>query len=106
MSLVAVALAQVTVTAGPASGAPLRKCATAEFASGALIVKGVSCSGATRILHRALAHPGCRPKEGYGRGCYGFTKVGAWHCSGLFPGEGFDLTCRSDGRRIHGSAGG
>lgn len=85
------------------------RCNDPAFASGALIVKGVSCRAAAKVIKRALARPGCRPSEedaARGRGCFGTTKVGEWTCKGLFPGEGFDLRCLSGKRRVHGSAGG
>lgn len=109
--VVSLALATVllAVLATPSYPAATRNCHNAAYASGELVVKGVSCSAAARILTKALAHPGCRPSKAdamLGRGCNGSTRVGLWRCTGLFPGEGFDLRCHSGARRIHGGAGG
>lgn len=93
----------------PATGADARRCNVSEFASGELIVRAVSCRAAVKVLHRALAHPGCKPTAAdatSGRGCNGTTRVGKWVCRSLFPGEGYDLRCRSGARRIHARAGG
>lgn len=106
--LVALLLAAVSATS-VASAAPVRRFSNPEFASGGLIVKGVSCIAATRVIHRALKKPGCTPRPAdaaLGRGCYASTRVNGWACKGLFPGEGYDLKCRKGARRIHGSAGG
>jgi hypothetical protein len=92
-----------------APAAAVHKCHLSQFASGALIVRGITCRAAATVVNRALARPGCRPSAAdarLGRGCYGTTRFGLWVCSGLFPGEGFDLRCRSGARRIHASAGG
>jgi hypothetical protein len=96
-------------TVAAAAPAKVRKCDLVEFASGLLIVRGVSCRAAATVIHRALEHPGCTPTgavASLGRGCPGTTRVGRWRCSGLFPGEGYDLRCHSGARRIHGGAGG
>lgn len=105
----------LVVGATPATGvaatpdASTRRCNDPAFASGELTVRGVSCRTGARIIRRALARPGCTPTKEDAeshRGCYGATRVGKWRCTGLFPGEGFDLRCRSGKRRIHGGAGG
>lgn len=97
-----------TGSPGEAS-AKSRRCNDPTFASGELVVKGVSCRRAARVIRRALDRPGCTPtaeQKRLHRGCYASTRVGRWRCKGLFPGEGFDLRCRSGARRIHGGAGG
>ena len=106
-----VALATVLLLAGSSSQglAAQHRCHQRAFASGELTTKGISCTDGARVITRALARPGCKPTAEdamSARGCYGSTRVGSWTCSGLFPGEGFDLRCKSGKRRIHGSAGG
>ncbi len=108
LALIALLVAASSATAS-ASASPTRRCNNAEFASGGLFVRGVSCSAAARVIHRALRNPGCTPRPAdaeLGRGCNGATRVGAWTCKGLFPGEGYDLKCQAGTRRVHGSAGG
>jgi hypothetical protein len=102
-------LAALVGGAPGASAAASSRCGNAEFASGELIVTGVSCSAAVKVVHQALKHPGCKPtakQNASGQGCYGTTKVSGWRCSGLFPGEGYDLKCRKGSKRIHAGAGG
>jgi hypothetical protein len=98
----------VALTAN-AGAAARHRCHNPQFASGELVVKGVSCRRGSRVIHLALDHQPCQPsrrdRESY-RGCYGSVRVAGWRCHGLFPGEGFDLHCRKGSRRIHGGAGG
>jgi len=74
-----------------------------------LIAKNVSCSAAKRIQKRALAHPGCTPtaeQKSNFEGCYSSRRYGRWTCRGLWPGEGYDLRCKSGRRVVHASGGG
>jgi hypothetical protein len=105
------ALALVVAAPAGATGvsAAAHRCSNPAFASGELVVTRVGCDRAERIIHRSLKHQPCQPSkrdQQSGRGCYGHNRVGHWRCHGLYPGEGFDLHCRSGKRRIHGGAGG
>lgn len=89
---------------GPAIAVGAHRCP--GYDSGGLFVTGVKCSTADRVVQSALRHPGCRSNPHSGRGCRGTTHVRGWRCSGLFPGEGFDLYCISGRRKFHAGAGG
>ena len=99
----------VLISGATASAASSTRCKQKEFASGELVVTGVTCRSAVKVVHNALKHPGCTPSandRANGRGCNGTTVVNGWRCTGLFPGEGYDLKCRKGARRIHAGAGG
>lgn len=108
--LIATALLALTIfSTAPASASSYHRCNLKAFASGELVVKGVSCKRGERVINAALRRPGCTPSAEdaeLGRGCYASTRFGKWRCSGLFPGGGFDLKCRSGRLRVHGGAGG
>jgi hypothetical protein len=110
IGVVAVLSLVVGVATPSASATSAARCNNAEFASGELTVTGVSCSSAVKVIHKALQHPGCTPsakQRANSQGCNGSTKVNGWTCSGLFPGEGYDLKCRKGKKmRIHAGAGG
>jgi hypothetical protein len=106
---VVVAFLAAGAAVAPAGAASAHRCHLPEFASGELVVKGITCTAAARIVHRALRAPGCTPttaQAAHGEGCRGTTKVRPWTCTGLFPGEGYDLRCHAGSRRIHAGAGG
>jgi hypothetical protein len=107
--LVTLFVVLLAVGASGTATARSQQCSDSYFASGELVVRGVSCEAGKKVILRALKRPPCTPSREdaqLGRGCYGSNRVGKWRCSGLFPGEGFDLKCRSGKRRIHGGAGG
>ena len=103
-------LAAAALLCTPAAhAASSQRCSAAAYASGELVVRGISCSGADRVIKAALKKPGCTPTSAQserGEGCKGSTRVRGFRCTGLFPGEGFDLRCRAGSRRITASAGG
>ncbi|MEI2701667.1 MAG: hypothetical protein V9E83_04605 [Baekduia sp.] len=94
------------LAAPPALAAKTRSCSAPAYGiAGFLRVRGdVSCRAADSVIQQAQRKPVC---QSHGeRGCTGTTRVSAWTCKGLFPGEGFDLVCTSRGRWIHGAGGG
>ena len=89
--------------------APVTVARRCRLSGGEMTVSHIGCRAATKVVHRALRHPGCRPSQSdreLGRGCHGTTRFDGWTCTGLFPGEGYDLRCRKGSRRIHAGAGG
>jgi hypothetical protein len=99
-----------------------RYCANPYFASGNLVVRHVSCRNGGAIVKEAASHRACkrwkaRPRRGcacmishadarHSRGCRGRIRIGSWGCHGLFPGEGFEITCRRGKSWARGGAGG